>query len=111
MLPRLLVREQISSVPIDISLANWLSEPERGEQDSIIAEIRNQTIAADVGQKCLQTASLDWEALFISASPPGAMTPVVARETLTTAATRRRWERQKQLRSGHAGLLRAIRAA
>ena len=97
-------------MPIDVSLPDWLSEPERTERESIAAELRNQRIAKQVGQKCLPTASLNWEAVFVSGSPNGALTPVVARETLTTVANRRRWDRQKRLRSGAAALLDRIRA-
>lgn len=98
-------------MPIPISLPDWLSEPERDERASVAAEQVNQAIATDTGQHHLKTASLDWEAFFVSGSPPGALTVTVARETLTTVATRRRWDRQKRLRSGASGLLAAIRAA
>ena len=96
---------------IDISVGHWLDAPERAEADSVSAELQNLRIARETGQKCLPTASLNWEAVFVSGSPPGAMTTTVARETLTRSASRRRWERQKRLRSGHAGLLAAIQAA
>ena len=90
-------------------MAQWLDEPERSEAASVAAEMQNQAIARETGQRCLPTASLNWEAVFVSGSPPGAMTSVVARETLTRVANRRRWDRQKRLRSGHAGLIAALR--
>jgi hypothetical protein len=96
---------------IDIIVPHWLTEPEQAEAASVAAEMQNQRIATETGEKCLPTASLNWEAVFVSGSPPGAMTTVNARETLTRAANRRRWDRQKRLRSGGPGLLNAIRAA
>ena len=96
---------------IDNNVPHWLTEPEQAEAASIAAEMRNQRIATETGEKCLPTASLNWEAVFVSGSPPGAMTTTVARETLTRVASRRRWERQKRLRSGGKGLLAAIKAA
>jgi hypothetical protein len=95
---------------LDINVAQWLDGPERDEMVSVDAERRNQSIAAALGQPCLPTASLNWEAAFVSGSPPGALTVVNARETLTTVANRRRWARQKALRSGPAALLAALRA-
>lgn len=98
-------------MPIDVIVPQWLDAPESAERTSIATEMDCLRIAREMGQKNLPTASLDWEAIFVSGSPPGAMTATVARETLTRMANRRRWERQKRLRSGGAGLLSAIRAA
>lgn len=96
---------------LDISLPQWLDDAERDEAESVACERNCQRIAKEVGEKVLPTASLDWDELNISATPPGAMTPGNARETLTTAANRKRWARQKALRSGADALARAIMAA
>jgi hypothetical protein len=66
-------------------------------------------IAKEVGTRRLLLSRLDWEKLFQSASPPGALPPKIAKLTLTREATRRRWERSRALRSGVTGLLAAIR--
>lgn len=100
-----------TTVVLDISLPQWLDEAERDEAESVARERNCLRIAKEVGEKVLPTASLDWDELNISATPPGAMTPGNARETLTTAANRKRWARQKALRSGIDALSRAIRAA
>lgn len=90
-------------------MTDWLTQPERSEQGSVEAERVNHAIAKETGNKCLKTASLDWEAIFVSGHPSGAMTPANARETLTRQANRRRWAAQKARRSGYAGLLAGIR--
>jgi hypothetical protein len=89
-------------------LSKWLDGPELVEAELIANEMHAQAIARETGQHCLPTASLDWEAMFVSGTPPGALTTVVARETLTRQANRRRWDRQKRLRSGVRGLFAAI---
>lgn len=89
-------------------MAHWLSEPERAEFALVEEERETRAVAFAVGQPCLRMRQLRWEKLFMSALSRGAPTPVVARETLTRAANRRRSERQKAMRSGTAGLLRAL---
>lgn len=59
----------------------------------------------------LADASPNWDAMFVSGSPPGAMTPDVARNTITRQAHTRRWNAQRARRSGINGLLAAIGAA
>lgn len=96
---------------LDISLAQWLDEHEAQEGASVDAEITNQRIAKVTGRKCLKTAALDWDSIYVSASPPGALTAINARETLTAPAYRKRWARQKALRTGNSALVRALRVA
>jgi hypothetical protein len=52
------------------------------------------------GQRLL-LARLDWERLFSSANPPGAVAPSTAKETLTRDS-RRRWENIRKARRGSA---------
>ena len=96
---------------IDVNVAQWVDGAEAAERRSVDAERRNQRIARETGQPTLPTASLDWDAFSVSGEPPGALTPTVAHETLTTAANRRRWARLKAYRTALSGLARAIRAA
>jgi hypothetical protein len=91
---------------LDISFPDCATE--EAERQSVNREMRCMAIAEQVGEPSLPTRRLQWNDLFVSGDPPGAMTPTVARETLTTAANRRRWERQKRLRGGIAGLLNSI---
>lgn len=65
-------------------------------------------VAKGSGELRLLLRGIDYSRLFKSADPPGAMTPVGARETLTRVALRKRHERQKAFRAGI--LLSAIRA-
>jgi hypothetical protein len=58
----------------------------------------------------LLMARMDWEKLFSSANPPGAVAPGMARETLTRQANRRKEQRRRALRSGNAGFLRSLAA-
>lgn len=95
----------------DISVRHWLDEPERSEAASVAQEEQNLRIARETGQRCLPTASLNWEAVFVSGEPHGALTVTNARETLTRVANRRRWAAQKARRSGLTALAKAIRAA
>jgi len=64
-----------------------------------------------IGEPRLLIARMDWEKLFSSANPPGAVAPSLARETLTRQAIRRKEERRRAFRSGTSGLTNAIRAA
>src|SRR5689334_14236955 len=64
-----------------------------------------------IGQPRLLLARMDWEKLFSSANPPGAVDPSLARETLTRQAIRRKEERRRAFRSGVSGLARAIKPA
>lgn len=89
---------------------DWLDAPERDEAAGISAEMRNQRIARETGAKCLPTASLDWEAIFVSGEPGGALTPTNA-QSMTRASLRQYHARRAAFRGGHAGLLRALRAA
>jgi hypothetical protein len=89
----------------------YLSECERVERAHVNAELRNLRIAKECGEPTLPTAGLRWDDHGVSANPLGALTPVVARETLTAAATRRQRARQRAARSGSAALLRTLLAA
>lgn len=91
-------------------IADWLDGAERSEAAGVQAELRNQRIATETGAKSLPLASLDWDALFVSGSPPGALTPTNA-QSLTRAQLRQYHARRAAMRSGTAGFLRAIRAA
>lgn len=53
----------------------------------------------EVGGLRLLTARLDWERIFSSANPPGAVTPSLAKATLTRDS-RRRWELARKARRG-----------
>jgi hypothetical protein len=64
-----------------------------------------------IGQPRLLLAKMDWEKLYSSANPPGAVAPSVARDTLTRQAIRRKENARRAYRSGIGGLARAIRAA
>ncbi|MGN6205966.1 hypothetical protein [Humibacter sp.] len=96
---------------LDIIVPQWLDEPERAEAVSVAAEERNLKIARETGQHCLPTSSFDWEDIFVSGHPHGALPVPLARETLTRKANRRRWAAQKARRSGRDALARAIMAA
>lgn len=63
-----------------------------------------------VGAVNMLYAHVNWESLFASADPPGAPSPDVARGSFTRDALRSHHQRRQALRSGHAGLARAILA-
>lgn len=94
---------------MDISVPQCLNE--EAERRTVDAEMQNKRIARACAAPTLPTAGLRWDNQFVSGSPPGAMTPGNARETLTRNAHRRRVARQKAYRSGLGGLLRALNAA
>lgn len=54
-------------------------------------------------------ASLNWDNLFASASPPGAPRPQVAQASYTRLARRQQIERRRALRSGRDRFLDALR--
>lgn len=82
--------------------------PESAEADLVDATLVSVSIAKEVGEKRLLLARLQWDNLFESASPPGALTPKIARLNLTRESNRQRWARSKALRSGPRAFLAAL---
>jgi hypothetical protein len=87
------------------------TDPTELEAKGIAQTVALTATVARLGAMRLLLARMDWDRLFSSANPPGAMTPTVARETLTRHAIRRKESRRRALRSGNRGLASAIRAA
>lgn len=94
---------------LDNSLAHSV-EPAEVEARDVDLTLDLTRRATEIGAKRLLLAQMNWERLFSSASPPGAPTATVARETLTRAAIRRKEAARRAFRSGVSGLARAIRA-
>jgi hypothetical protein len=88
-----------------------VADPVDVEAQRLVEALVLVASARRIGACRLLLARLDWDRLFSSANPPGAMTPTVARESLSRQANRRRWERQRALRSGVRGLARGIMLA
>jgi hypothetical protein len=97
-----------SDILTSVSRVASIGDPTDVEAQQIVTALAILAGARRIGAFRLLLARLDWERLFSSANPPGASTPANARETLTRQANRRRWERQRALRSGVHGLARAI---
>lgn len=88
-----------------------LNDPVDIEAQDITRTVALTAAVFRMGQPRLLMARMDWEKLFSSANPPGAVAPSMARETLTRQAIRRKEERRRAFRSGASGLLASIRAA
>lgn len=86
-------------------------DPATVETDSIATTVALTAAVFHIGQPRLLLARMDWEKLFSSANPPGAVAPSIARETLTRQAIRRKEDRRRAFRSGMSGLLASIRTA
>src|SRR5678815_3530198 len=83
------------------------TEPAVIENESVSQTLALSASVRAIGAQRLLHARMDWERLFSSANPPGAVTPTVAREKLTRQAIRRKEERRKSLRSGARGFVNA----
>ena len=86
-------------------------DPLETEQHSVTQTVALTAAVFAIGQPRLLLARMDWEKLFTSDNPPGAVSPSIARETLTRQAIRRKEDRRRAYRSGVSGLIAAIRAA
>lgn len=86
-------------------------DPVEAETNDVSRTVALTAAVFAIGEPRLLAARMDWEKLFSSANPPGAVTPSIARETLTRQAIRRKEDRRRAYRSGMPGLLSAIRAA
>ncbi len=91
--------------------SRWGADPTSVEDKAVTEAVALTAAVLRIGQPRLLMAKMDWEKLFTSANPPGAISPENARETLTRQAIRRKEERRKAYRSGVSGLLASIRAA
>lgn len=83
-------------------------EPAEVEAQSVRASQALSDCLREIGGQRLLLAQLNWDRFNASASPPGALNPDVARDSMTRQAIRRKESRRKALRSGHSGLSRAI---
>ena len=86
-------------------------DPATLEDSSVAFYLALTQLAKSVDGQRLLFAGMDWEKLFSSANPPGAPTPKVAKATYTRLALRQHHQRRQALRSGSAGLRKAIHAA
>ena len=86
-------------------------EPSALEALNVTVCIALDAALGPIDGRRLLFARMSWDRLFSSANPPGAISPNSAHASLTRNAQRRKHARQKALRSGPIGLLRAIRAS
>lgn len=84
--------------------------PESAEDQLVEGEIEVRRAAKKLEIRLPILVGLNWDNLFESASPPGALPPKSARHSLTREANRQRWARSRALRSGPRGLIASLRA-
>jgi hypothetical protein len=86
-----------------------ISPIELAEERVVDQAQRDVEAAKEVGATRLLLAQMDWDRLYDSApAPVSRPSPSQAKSSLTREASRRRWARQKALRSGPIGLARAL---
>jgi hypothetical protein len=88
-----------------------LPEPAEIEAADVREAVALEAAVSRLGARQLLMRGMNWERLFSSANPPGAMSPESAREQLTRLAVRKQLARRKAFRSGARGLLTALRVA
>lgn len=89
------------------SVSDFISGIELAENESVEQAVQIERTAQREKIRFPVLQELDWERLYQSANPEGALPPKLA-QSLTQIANRRRWARQKALRSGNKALIRAI---
>lgn len=82
-----------------------------GDESDVAAWKRSRWLADNAVDSWLGIASVNWGGLYATPEVLGALTPQVARITLTRTALMRKAERQKRQRGGVSGLLAAINGA